>query len=166
MELNNKQRCFVGVDNGISGSIGIIYEDGTYEFHKTPTKSVQDYTKKAKKVTRIKPVELTAILSRLGDTSMVMIERPMINSTRFNASMSAIRAFEATITILETLGVPYETCDSKEWQKPVLPIGIKGDDLKTASLSVGNRMFPKTKEVKHPDCDGLLIALHCKNKHR
>lgn len=161
-----QQRAYVGIDNGISGSIGIIYEDGTYGFFKTPTKSCQDYTKKKKNVTRVIPTRLFEIFSKVGEGSMVMIERPMINSTRFHASMSAIRAFEATITVLETLGLPYEVCDSKEWQKPVLPIGVKGDDLKKASLDVGNRLFPKTKSVKHADCDGILIAYFCKTKHK
>lgn len=165
MELN-KKRAFVGIDNGCSGSIGIIYEDGTYAFIKTPVKKAQDYTKAKKIVSRIQPLELTKILSVLGEGSMVIIERPMINSTRFNASMSAIRAFEATITILETLGLAYTICDSKEWQKGLLPVGATGDELKTASLDIGNRMYPKTKEVKHPDCDGMLIAHYCKQKYR
>lgn len=163
---NDKLRAFIGVDNGISGSVGLIYSDGTYEFFRTPIKSAQDYTKKKKMVNRVQHLELTKILSKAGEGSMVMIERPMINSTRFHASMSAIRAYEVTITVLESLGLPYEICDSKEWQKPLLPIGAKGDELKKASLDVGNRMFPNTKNIKHPDCDGMLIALFCKQKHK
>lgn len=165
-QIKPKQRGWAGVDNGVSGSIGIIYEDGTYEFYKTPVRKEQDYTKAKKQVNRVMPLELTKILSKLSPASMVMIERPMINSTRFNASMSAIRCYEATITVLETLGLPYVIVDSKQWQKGILPSGISGDDLKKASLDIGNRMFPETKKVKHPDCDGMLIANHCKQKFR
>ncbi len=160
------QRSFVGIDNGVSGSVGIIYEDGTYEFFITPVKKEQDYTKAKKMINRVQPLELAELFKFVGEGSMVMIERPMINSTRFNASMSAIRCFEATITILETLGLPYQVEDSKAWQKALLPVGITGDDLKTASKSVGNRLFPNTKLILHPDCDGMLIASYCKSKHR
>lgn len=164
--IEGKQRAFVGVDNGISGSIGIIYSDGTYEFFKSPVIKQQDYTKKKKLISRIVPNKFADILDKVGPGSMVFIERPMINSTRFNASMSAIRAYEMTITILDTLGLPYETVDSKDWQKALLPQGVSGDELKKASFDVGNRLFPNFKEVKHPDRDGMLIALHCKNKHK
>lgn len=165
-EFKPKQRAYIGVDNGVSGSIGIIYEDGTYEFFVTPVLKAQDYTKAKKQVSRIQPLKLKEILSKVGAGSMVLIERPMINSTRFNASMSAIRAFEATITILETLGLPYQIEDSKAWQKALLPSGCTGDDLKSASKDIGNRLFPNTKTVKHSDCDGMLIAQYCKQQFR
>jgi len=165
-KLLSKPRCFIGIDNGVSGSIGVIFEDGTYMFCKTPVKKAQDYTKAKKIVSRVQPLELKSILSVAGEGSMVLIERPMINSTRFNASMSAIRAYEATITILETLGLPFQICDSKEWQKGLLPTGISGDDLKSASLDIGHRMYPAIKNLKHPDCDGMLIAHYCKQKYR
>lgn len=165
-EQYSLKRAFIGVDNGISGSVGIIYSDGTYEFFKSPVIKQQDYTKKKKLISRIVPNKFADLLNKVGPGSMVFIERPMINSTRFNASMSAIRAYEMTITILETLGLPYETIDSKDWQRTLLPQGVSGDELKKASFDVGNRLFPSFKEVKHPDRDGLLIALHCKNKHK
>lgn len=161
-----KKRAYVGIDNGVSGSIGIIYEDGAYEFHQTPVKKVLDYTKEKKYINRIEGASLIQLLSGLGRGSMVMVERPMVNPSRFVPTMSAIRAYEATITILETLGLPYEVIDSKSFQKLYLPIGIKGDDLKPASLEVGNRLFPETKANKHKDRDGMLIAAYCKQKHK
>lgn len=165
-ELKPKQRVFVGIDNGVSGSIGIVKEDGTYEFHITPTRSELNYTKAKAMITRIKPLELTKILSVAGPGSMVMIERPMVNPSRFKATVSALRAFEATITILETLNLAYQVCDSKEWQKETLPKGVTGDALKPASLQVGIRLYPDCKGSKHPDRDGMLIAHYCKIKHR
>lgn len=157
---------FCGIDNGISGSIGIIYEDGTYEFHQTPVKKVLDYTKEKKYVNRIDGAKLKEILNKAAVGSMVMLERPMVNPSRFVPTMSAIRAYEATITILEDLNLPYEIIDSKQFQKLYIPTGVKGDDLKPASLEVGNRLFPETKPNKHKDRDGMLIAAYCKQKHR
>lgn len=161
-----KQRAFIGIDNGVSGSIGIVFENGTYQFHTTPTKKELNYTKAKAYITRIKPVELTEMLSVAGAGSMVMIERPMVNPTRFQASVSAIRCFEATITVLETLGLPYECIDSKKWQKELLPTGTSGEELKTASMDVGNRLYPEAKAVKHTDRDGMLIAHYCRIKYR
>lgn len=166
LDYKPKQRCFIGIDNGVSGSVGIIYEDGTYSFDTTPTRKELNYTKAKAYITRIKPLELTKILSVAGQGSMVMIERPMVNPTRFQASVSALRCFEATITILETLGLAYECIDSKGWQKELLPSGTNGEELKFASMSVGNRLYPEAKGVKHPDRDGMLIAHYCKIKHR
>ncbi len=162
----DKQRVFAGIDNGVTGSIGIIFDDGTYSFCKTPTKTELNYTKAKQNITRIRPVELAEILSVAGPGSMVLIERPMVNPTRFKATVSALRAFEATITILETLGLPYSCVDSKSWQRALLPSGVTGDALKSASLSVGCRLFPETKSNSHPDRDGMLIAQYCKQQYR
>jgi hypothetical protein len=88
----------------------------------------------------------------------------MVNSTRFNATLSAIRALEATLIALEESQFPYEYIDSKEWQKLLLPKGLKGsDELKKASLDVGKRMFPEL-EIKK-DADGLLIAEFMRRKY-
>lgn len=160
------QRAYIGIDNGISGSVGIIYEDGTYEFFKTPTNKAQDYTKAKQEVTRIKPKELADLFKYVGPGSQVLMERPMVNPKMFKNSMSAMRCYEATITILETLNLPYSVIDSKEWQKLLLPIGCAGEELKKASLDVGNRKFPDTKLIKHPDCDGMMIAEYCRIKYR
>ena len=49
--------------------------------------------------------------------------------------------------------------DSKDWQKVLLPKGTKGsDELKKASLDIGNRLFPQFADNKHKDRDGILIA--------
>jgi hypothetical protein len=85
----------------------------------------------------------------------------MINPGRFKASISAVRCLEAMLIGLELYEIPYQYCDSKQWQKELLPAGIKGPiELKSASADIGTRMFPEHKELiwKHKDADGLLIA--------
>ena len=65
---------------------------------------------------------------------------------------------------LEESQFPYEYIDSKEWQKILLPKGLKGsDELKKASLDVGKRMFPELNLKK--DADGLLIAEFLRRKY-
>jgi len=39
-------KTFVGIDNGVTGSIGIIYPDGTSAFIETPVYKTQSYTQK------------------------------------------------------------------------------------------------------------------------
>lgn len=156
------KKVFIGIDNGVSGSIACISENNV-TFLKIPTISQQDYTKKKSNVTRIDVPHLINLLSsytRDTPTSdiIVAVERPMVNPQRFVATASALRAWEATLIILEHLKLPYQVVDSKEWQKVLLPKGVSGIELKKASLDVGNRLFPQFKELKHPDRDSLLIA--------
>lgn len=165
--LKEKPRYFIGIDNGVSGAIGLINADtGEYKLIRTPVKKELNYTKAKAYINRVNAVELTKILSVANpQTSVVMIERPMVNPSRFVATISAIRALEATQTVLEQIGLSYSFLDSKQWQKELLPSGLKGEELKSASLDVGKRLFPRI-EGKHPDYDGILIAQFCKNKHR
>ena len=151
------EKTYIGLDNGVSGSIGIISPTGTSFFH-IPTKSTLDYTKDAKNVTRIDVVKLEQLLWIPGNYFLVM-ERPMVNPTRFTATKSAMRALEATLIVLEKLDIPYRFIDSKEWQKDMLPKKLKGTEaLKKASKDVGTRLFPQFKDLFKKDADGLLIA--------
>ena len=160
-------RTCVGIDNGVTGTIGIILADGHSRFYKTPVKLEQSYTKKKQNISRILVKDLRGILLDVDKNCMVYVERPMLNSTRFKASISASRALEATLNVIELLELPYQYIDSKEWQRELLPKGIKGtDELKKASKDIGIRMFPHFKELieKHGDADGILIAEYARRQ--
>src|SRR5690606_4074870 len=136
---------------------------------KTPTKVVLNYTKEKKNVTRIDGAKLFWEFKNSfneGADIKIMIERPFVNPKMFQASLSGIRAFEATLVVLDTLGLGYEVIDSKEWQKGILPKGTKGDALKESSLQVGSRLYPGKLVKGHKDADGLLIAHYCMLKYR
>ena len=161
----------VGIDNGVTGSITIIdTKFGNANYHKTPVFKSLNYTKKKGWITRIDTDKLRDILFSVpreigdGDTcmiakAMILIERPMVNPKRFKATVSALRALEATLTVIEKLEIPYRYIDSKEWQKEMLPSGLKGSaELKTAARDVGKRVFPYIKLEKKDDADSLLIA--------
>jgi hypothetical protein len=156
-------KTYIGIDNGVSGSIGIItYDDKRFIF-KTPIKNELNFQKTVKKnINRIKVSELTELLSKFiveGVQVMVLMERPMINSQYWEASMSAIRALEATLITIESLGLPFQYIDSKGWQKQFLPVGLKGSpELKKASLDIGRRLWPELSNFKHTDFDSLFIA--------
>lgn len=156
-------KTIIAIDNGVSGSIAVLGNESLQLFVKTPVKKELSYTKTKQYISRI---DFKALMNLLGiikadyrvlDT-LVLIERPMVNPTRFKASVSGLRAFEATLIAIELSHFAFQYEDSKKWQKAMLPAGLKGDELKKASLEVGNRLFPVFASVKHPDRDSLLMA--------
>lgn len=162
--MNIAKKYYIGIDNGVTGSVGIVCTDATVDpiFIQTPIFKEQDYTKKRKRVSRINIHELKNVFEPFYQQSNVkaLIERPMINSHRFTASISAARALEATLILLEAYQIPREFIDSKKWQREMLPRGIKGAaNLKQASREIGARMFPQFAPFnKSEDADGILIA--------
>ena len=159
-------KCWIGCDNGVSGSIGITTNYNVTEYIVMPTKKCLNYTKAVSWIRRIDVVALENILSKYTDhLQKCLIERPMVNPMRFKASVSALRAFEATVIILDRLQIAYDVIDSKIWQKALLPAGLKGPELKEASLQTTLRLFPKIDLGKFDDGDGLLIAEYCKRTY-
>lgn len=163
---------FIGFDNGVtSEGIGVVSSNDTYlpALYKLPVKKELSYTKEAKNISRIDFDELCIVIETIISLSedkkvIVGLERPMVNSARFNASLSAVRALESTLIVLEKYKLPYQYIDSKEWQKLLLPKNLKGtDQLKQASLDIGRRLFPHIKLKK--DADGLLIAEYLKRTY-
>lgn len=163
---------YVGIDNGTSSNgIGVVQEGGQSLQLVTPIKKEQSYTKIKKKISRIDYSKMLNIFEGLlktftGEKFLVGLERPMVNPRRFFASMSAMRALEATLIVLETLRLDFVYLDSKEWQRVMLPGNAGGEDLKVSSLAVGKRLFPHIKFKG--DADGILIAEYLRvknNKH-
>jgi hypothetical protein len=153
-------KIYIGIDNGVTGTIGIVGDGIEPQLYHTPVIKEQDYTKKKKEISRVNCEKFLEIIKQFDPKDVrAVIERPMINPTRFTASISAVRCLEAELILLESLGISHMFIDSKEWQKKLLPQGIKGDDeQKKASYDIGNRLFPQFTDFKHKDRDGLLIA--------
>ncbi len=161
--MNHK--IYIGIDNGVTGTIGWVGDDIAPGFIETPVFSEQSYTKEKKNISRIDHIALRGQLQRIISVSdpndlMVVIERPMVNPMRFAASCSALRALEATLIVIEDLKLPHIYIDSRQWQKALLPHGCKGAELKDASADIGVRLFPTLSGIitKHKDADALLIA--------
>jgi hypothetical protein len=156
-------KAYIGVDNGITGSLSYVDGDNSYMVP-TPTFKEQDYTVKKANITRIDFETLKNILLEWMDgvdSVLVLMERPYKNPKGFVASISAARAWEATLILVEQLNLPHEFIDSRKWQKPLLPKGIEGvAALKSASKDIGLRLFPNLRKVivKQKDADSLLIA--------
>lgn len=155
---------YIGIDNGVSGSIAII-KDGDLELYvPTPVKKTLNYTKAKAFITRLDGIKFKEILENClsKDKCLAVIERPMLMPGRWKASVSAIRCDESQRNIFEILKVPFRYIDSKEWQrdsklgKGMLPSGLEKQELKIASCQVGKQLFPQAKIKK--DADALLIA--------
>jgi len=161
---------YIGIDNGITGSIGIINGDKT-RYYKMPIKPTLNYQKtKIKHINRIDTKKLKEIL--LENTTAenfeklatrTLIERPMVNTQRFEATTSALRALEAVLITLEEVGIGYEFIDSKEWQRKLLPYMQCSKEefsrkIKEISLERAKQIFPTLDFADFKDGDGLLIA--------
>jgi hypothetical protein len=158
-------RNYVGIDNGVSGSVGIVGE--VTDFFIMPTFSELSYTKEKKNITRI---DTNSLILKFGNltpnNTIVLLERPMVNPGRFAATLSAMRALEATLVVIEQLGFARMYLDSKEWQSVMLPKGIKGSDaLKAASKDIGKRLFPQFTKVYKTDADSILIAEYARRSN-
>jgi hypothetical protein len=158
-------KCYIGIDNGVTGSIGILYGEHV-SFGPTPTVIEQDYTKAAKQIKHIHVADLAPLLQQLNSKCqqiLLVLERPFKTNDpdKFTATVSGVDAFATTRTIVEMLHIPYTVIDSKQWQKELLPEGTKGHkELKKASMDIGKRLFPAMESAiqKQKDADGLLIA--------
>jgi len=156
-------KTFIGIDNGVSGSIGIISEDKISLFA-MPVKKCLDYVKKERYLNRIDVNKLESLLAEYKpEETIVGIERPMVNPMRFRASVSALRALEATLIVLEKLKLPLLYIDSKRWQKELFG-KTKVKDLKLMSLEISRRLFPMVNYDGFKDADGLLIAEYLKRQ--
>lgn len=165
-------KLFWGIDNGTTGTLACVGECGTH-FIETPILKEQSYTKAKKIISRIDHVKLKQwIVGIMGDKFspqdvIAVLERPLVNPGRFVATISAVRALEATLCVIEDLGIPHMYVDSRDWQRKMLPSGIQGaPELKKASMDIGLRLFPGHADVikKHKDADALLIAEHARRE--
>lgn len=163
-------KIIIGIDNGITGSIGIITPEQSF-FYPTPSYSVQDYTKKKQNISRLDRLEFKKILLSLLATNIsqfILLEHPFWNPMLSpKASKSGVMCLEAQLGIVEQMMIPYEVIPSKRWQKDLLPEGCKGaPQLKKASLDAGIRLFPLLEDEirKQKDADGLLIAEWARRK--
>jgi len=162
---------FIGIDNGTTGTIGVIMPNMLPLLYHTPTVSALNYQKKGAMIERIDVPVLVELFKMINHAALevvpsgealkilVLLERPFTMGYLVPAVANGLRAFEATIIAVETMHFPYEFVDSKQWQKPLLGKDIKVSAvLKKASLAKGKQMWPLLDWTGLHDADGLLIA--------
>jgi len=172
---------YIGIDNGVTGSVCVLDERGRLLFYgPTPVEKRQNYTKKKCMFNRVVGRQLAEILRPYAGSSSIALERPVTSARMgWNTIQSGLRCDEATIVVIEVLGMRYEYVDSRQWQKVMLPslespkkappgataeekkaIKLRNAQLKKQtkilSLEMGRRLFPETKFKG--DADAALIA--------
>jgi hypothetical protein len=120
---------FVGVDNGPTALWTILGADGKLVAHfPVPTKTTKNYQRTVdREVTRINVHQLREMFRPyVGKNILFAVEKPMVMPQRFQATLTAVRAFEATLVAFELMqqdgvGVSYTIANSLDWQKPMIP---------------------------------------------
>jgi hypothetical protein len=154
-------RLFVGVDNGISGGVVALDQDGGIVLReKSPT--VADGKKK-----RLCAVGFRALLAKLEPTGLftIVVERPA-GSKSVLAAVSMQDSFAKIETVLILDRHRHQFITAKTWQKefwsvPKMPKGQKFD-TKAAALLAANRLWPNADWLASPRCmvphDGMIDA--------
>jgi len=157
-------RVFIGVDNGVTGTLGAVPEDGGWSlFSRMPTYKSKEYMRsKTRFMTHLDPVALEKFFRDLATEGPLTIvtERPLVNPKLFKATMSAVRCHEILLATMRRMGLSlYATWDSRDWQSKVLGKLEKGE-TKPASLAKGLELYPDHAEMmkRHGDADGILMA--------
>lgn len=156
-------RLTIGIDNGASGSVGLIRSDGATGFVLTPTLQSLTYGKQGGFMTRLNRAELRETIKGYltPQTSVrVYVERPFTGKF-YKAVVSGMRFHEALVCLCEDMNWPLTTVDSREWQKAILG-NVAAKQTKVASRLRGIERFPQFTGLirKQGDADGLLIAQH------
>lgn len=166
---------YIGIDNGASGSYGIVADGWQATFELVPVKKFLDYQKG--KPTNVSRLDWQRMIMRLKEIQSlarteerevrVVMEKPFTGKFK-KAEVSAGRFYEAMLIVLESQKIGYEVISSGAWQKELLPKAKKTDVLKKASKAVATKMFPKLAEKfeKHGDADGLLIAVWASRREK
>lgn len=164
-------KCVIFIDNGVTGSIGVYGEDDSAYMIK-PIVAEQGYQRSKKEMKFPDENALTRIIMTYAekygyDHVMIVAERPMINPSRFTASISGAMCYASERSVLKSVCIPHMYCDSRDWQKSMLPSGLKGaSELKKASKEKGMSLFPSLVPIikKQGDADGILGAMYYYNR--
>ena len=90
---------YIGIDNGTSGSVCVLNEEGKIELHiATPVKQTINYTKKLQKIKRIDIVNLNKILNKIS-----FVDKIIFGKLNYNCESKAFENNE----------IFYEECAQK-----------------------------------------------------
>lgn len=150
-------KTWIGIDNGVSGSIGVLSEANAPQFI-----HAREYTRKnpkKKSALEVDPFALLILLQNLRPNGIVL-ERPYRGAYRTTEISAA--TFDGVVrTVMELYSLPFIQVDSREWQKPLLGT-VPAGETKRASAAKGMLRWPSLKEQieDHGDADGLWMAAY------
>lgn len=147
---------------GITPDSAAWFTPESSDFRPLPVTDVQDFYRCKSIISRVRSMDLLGLLAPLPVeyATRAIIERPA-SSMPFSRHVGTVRRLEAVLVVLELLTIPYEFVDAKEWQRTVLPSGLKaGAPTRRASMDIGKRLFPQHSETINSigHADALLLA--------
>ena len=177
----------IGIDNGSTGTIcSWVIKNNKINFLLTPSKRELNYQKQIKYIDRIDhqfminwikdQIKYAQKLYKSEIKVILILQRPMVNPQRFDASLNAVRAFEAILIIIEQLNLKYIVIDSKEWQhyffgKDTALLNLKLESKKYGIKTINqfkkeNKNYAQYLDIieSHGDADALLITKYGKEK--
>ena len=150
---------WIGIDNGVSGSNGIITRTGTQMVN------AREYTRKKKRGgLEVDPIAFTDIVMRHGIPTGIVLERPFRGKFR-NTEVSAAHFDSVARTVFEINSIPFIQVDSTDWQRPLLKVARKkgvNAETKKISLEAGVLRWPELRAQieDQGDADALFLAVH------
>lgn len=152
---------WIGVDNGVSGSIGII---GTGL--EPMLVNAREYTRKKKRGgLEVDPTAFLQIITEHGPVAGVILENPFRGKHR-NVEVSAAHFDSVARTMMEIHQIPFVSVASGDWQRPLLKVpprkkGVK-TDTKRISMEAGALRWPSLRAQieDQGDADALFLAVH------
>lgn len=131
-------------------------------FRPLPVIDVQDFYRRKSIISRVRSMDFLGLLAPLPAeyATRAIIERPS-SSMPFSRHVETVRRLEAVLVVLELLTISYEFIDKSEWERTMLPRGLKpGAPTRRASLDIGKRLFPNHAEAIESigHADALLLA--------
>ncbi len=167
----------IGIDNGTTGTMcSWILESGLIDFIETPSKRELNYQKEINYIDRLdhnnfkdwikNQIKSAELVYKDKIKVIIILERPMVNPKRFDASLMAVRTYESTLVILQQMNLNYIVIDSKQWQHYFFGKETTFIDLKFESLKKGLEVVNEYENLdniknlieKHGDADALLIT--------
>lgn len=170
-------KTFIGIDNGVTGSIGRVSRGYDSEPVYVPTPTKRDI-RGGRKIDwyNLEEVIFNLLQPVRGGDVWFILERPFKNPGMFSTSIKAECAHCNTVQAIEAVTDKYgnlfskmyiTTIKPKDWQNELLGKNLTSAQLKERSKELGISLFPELKNAitKQKDADGLLIAYHAKITH-
>ena len=155
-------KTYVGIDNGVTGSIGWIAPPNAIgSIVRTPVKKVRAHTKQVAYYNRVDHISLCNLFGFIfsfSDEVIFNLEIPFTAPDRAKQSMSAFFAFEATRVCIEQESIKFPI-KKYELRYTTAPQWRKKLQLqKGQELDFVKEKFPNVAQLNYKDYDGLLIA--------
>lgn len=160
--LENSQRIYVGVDNGLAGGIAVIQGRKILELTVMPTIVGSNDRNEYDILAIIKILE-----KHRKDSTMIIEKAHAMPKLGTVQAFSFGKLYGIMLGLACALKIPYNIVHSRTWQKEMFR-DISSDNTKQASVIIAKQLYPeqsflaseRSKKAHHGLSDSLLIATY------